>query len=61
LERKPADAKIVMCEPDHEFCLISPEGSLYQIGGVIFFPTRDALVQVLQRLGITAVGDNVWL
>lgn len=61
MERKPADAKIVMCEPDHEYCLISSDGGLYQIGGVIFFRSRDALVQVLQRLGITAVGDNVWL
>jgi len=61
LDRKPADARMVMCEPDQEFCLMTLEGGLYQIGGVIIFASREALARVLQRLGKTVDGDEVWL
>ena len=61
MDRKPADAKIVMLERDHEFCVMTLEGGLYQIGGVIIFADREALARVLQRLGKTVDGDDVWL
>ena len=61
MDRKPANAKIVICEPDHECCLMTAEKGLYSVGGLILFTRREALVQVLQRLGITVDGDDVWL
>ena len=61
MDRKPADAKIVMCEPDQEFCLQSQEGGVYQVAGSMLFATRDALVRTLLQFGATIEGDRVWL
>ena len=61
MEKKPPSARIVMWPPDDEWCVMTPEGDLYQVGGVLLFRSRKALVEALHRLGALVIGDDVWL